>query len=134
MSDFVQPPPSAAAYPGAGEVDNMWRKLSSLYGEVFQHGWQEWLTTSTQIIQQQAVRAMLDTSQALFESAAKLQQKAWGQLWSANQQATAIVADGMARTATEAVNQVTAQATQAVEAATRRTVSAADANADAARQ
>jgi hypothetical protein len=138
MSDLVHPLPSASDWPGAGEADNMWRKLSSLYGDVFQRSWQEWLSTSTQIMQQQAMRAMLDSSQALFENAAQLQQKVWSQLWSTNQQAAAIVADGMARTATGTVNQVAEQAgeaiSQATEQATRQTAAAMDAARDAAKK
>ncbi len=132
MTDFVHPTSSTFPWPGAGEADNMWRKLGALYSDVLQHSWQEWLNTSTQIVQQQAVRALLDTSQALFENAAQLQQKTWGQLWNTNQQAATIMADGMARAATEAVNKVTSQVTRAASQAVDQATSSPTAAAGAA--
>lgn len=129
MTDTVRSISSTFTWPGAGETDNLWRKLGSLYGDVLQRSWQEWLNSSAQIVQQHAVRAFVETSQALLENATQLQQKTWGQMIDTNQRAAAIVADGVTRATTEAVGQATAQA---VQAATQAGNAVADHVADAA--
>lgn len=134
MSDPVNPAIPQFQWLGVNDTDNVWQKLSALYVDVLQRSWQEWINSATQIVQQQATRAVIDTSQALFENAAQIQQKTWGQMLNTNQQAAAIVAGGVAHAATESFAKATEQVVEAAGKAVNQATTAVNAAAGTTRK
>jgi hypothetical protein len=73
-----------------------WDKIAQVYAGALQPAYQELWLSSARIIQEHALRAWIDASQACFnalvENAARIQQRALADLAAANQKAAAVYA------------------------------------------
>jgi hypothetical protein len=83
----------------AAQVDNvvyeMWSRIGIVYKDAFDASAYDLVTSSTRIVQEHTLRAMVAASQscaqALAQNAAKLQQQSFDRMISANKKAAEIV-------------------------------------------
>lgn len=93
-------------YPG----NVSWDRIAQVYAGALQPAYQELWVSSARIIQEHALRAWIDASQACFnalvENAARIGQRAWGDLAAANQRAGEVFAKDVVDATINSVREV----------------------------
>ncbi|MFC5461023.1 hypothetical protein [Massilia niabensis] len=92
-----------AAFPTVTPVPflDTWSKVSGLYRDAAQASTQQWVLSSSRIIQEHTLRAFVSASQACADALAKnaisVQQQSMGRLLDANQKAMGMVGEAFTK-------------------------------------